>query len=69
MNNVASPLFDLSGRVALIVGASRGISRGIAQGFAEAGASVEAGAQQIVFNPILDETEHLEICAKDSCST
>ncbi len=40
MNNVASPLFDLSGRVALVVGASRGIGRGIAQGLAEAGASV-----------------------------
>jgi NAD(P)-dependent dehydrogenase (short-subunit alcohol dehydrogenase family) len=37
---MASPLFDLSGRVALITGASRGIGRGIAQGIAEAGASV-----------------------------
>ena len=35
-----SSLFDLSGRVALVVGASRGIGRGIAQGLAEAGASV-----------------------------
>jgi len=26
---------------------------------------VKAGAQQIVFNPMFDETEHLEICAKE----
>ena len=26
---------------------------------------VKAGAQQIVFNPMFDEVEHLEICAKE----
>jgi NAD(P)-dependent dehydrogenase (short-subunit alcohol dehydrogenase family) len=37
---MASPLFDLSGRVAIITGISRGIGRALAHGFAEAGAIV-----------------------------
>ena len=37
---MASPLFDLSGRVAVITGISRGIGRALAHGFAEAGAIV-----------------------------
>ena len=37
---MTSPLFDLSGRVAVITGTSRGIGRELAHGFVEAGAIV-----------------------------
>ena len=40
-------LFDLTGKVAIVTGASRGIGRAIAEAFAEAGAKVAISARNL----------------------
>ena len=52
--------FDLSGKVAVVTGAGRGIGRGIALGLAEAGASlVLAARSQDELKEVADEANHL----------
>jgi NAD(P)-dependent dehydrogenase (short-subunit alcohol dehydrogenase family) len=57
---VANNLFDLSGRVAVVMGGTSGIGRAIASGLAEAGADVVAtGRRQDKVHEVADEIEKL----------
>lgn len=50
------PLFDVSGRLALVTGSSRGIGRALAQGLAEAGCTVVVnGRDQVALQQARDE--------------
>ena len=44
---MTSSLFDLTGKVALITGASKGLGRAMALGFADAGADVVVSSRRI----------------------
>ncbi|MEO8593785.1 MAG: glucose 1-dehydrogenase [Candidatus Solibacter sp.] len=46
MSNSVAKLFDLTGRVAVIVGGTSGIGKALALGFADAGADVVAGGRR-----------------------
>jgi NAD(P)-dependent dehydrogenase (short-subunit alcohol dehydrogenase family) len=55
---MASPLFDLSGRTAVVVGGTSGIGRTIALGLADAGADVVAtGRRQTLVDAVAGEIE------------
>jgi NAD(P)-dependent dehydrogenase (short-subunit alcohol dehydrogenase family) len=60
-------LFDLSGRVALVTGGSKGLGKAMARGFAEAGADIvissrHEGELKGALEEILDGTEQRGLC-------
>jgi NAD(P)-dependent dehydrogenase (short-subunit alcohol dehydrogenase family) len=58
---------ELAGKVAVVVGASRGLGRGITEAFVGAGAEVVAVARDV--SPLIDlaaESEHLDLVAADA---
>src|ERR1700761_4619870 len=60
MIGMSFDLFDLSGRVAVVMGGTSGIGRALALGFAEAGADVVAsGRREPLVNEVAGEIENL----------
>ena len=56
-------LFSLEGKVALIIGGTRGIGKGVAKGLGM------AGAKLVISNPIAEESEQAaaELAAETGC--
>ena len=59
---MATPLFDLTGKVALVTGGSKGLGKAMARGFAEAGADIvicsrHAGELELALPEILQGTK------------
>jgi len=60
MIDMSFDLFDLSGRVAVVMGGTSGIGRALAVGLAQAGADVAAsGRRELLVNEVADEIEGL----------
>src|ERR1700736_3663599 len=58
-NNMALDIFNLSGKVALVTGGSKGLGKAMARGLAEAGADIVISSRhENELRPALDEILH-----------
>ncbi|HEY2838561.1 MAG TPA: glucose 1-dehydrogenase [Pirellulales bacterium] len=64
---MASPLFDLTGRVALVTGGSKGLGRAMARGFAEAGADIVISSRHD--DELRDSAAEITTGLKTRCAT